>query len=74
MDEQATSAAAHVVILVGHGAPPRDFPRAEVARLKAQGALVELRRCGIAQRLCVRVDRKAGAFGEGGEFLVVRGY
>jgi hypothetical protein len=35
---------------------------------------MELRRCGAAGRLCVRVDRKAGTFGEGGEFLVVKGY
>ena len=52
----------------------REALEADLARLRAQGALVELRRCGPAGRLCVRVDRKAGAFGEGGEFQVVKGY
>jgi len=55
-------------------ATQRDALAAEVRRLEGQGALMELRRCGSAQRLCVRVDRKAGAFGESGEFLVVKGY
>jgi len=52
----------------------REALAAEVARLEAQGARMELRRCGPARRLCVRIDRKAGAFGEGGEFLVLQGY
>jgi hypothetical protein len=52
----------------------RDALEAEIARLRAQGGLMELRRCGSSERLCVRVDRKAGSFGEGGEFLVVKGY
>jgi hypothetical protein len=47
---------------------------ADVARLTHQGGKVELRRCGAAQRLCVHVDRSAPAYGEGGEFLVVKGY
>lgn len=47
---------------------------ADVARLTRQGGNVELRRCGAAQRLCVHVDRGAPAYGEGGEFLVVKGY
>lgn len=52
----------------------RDALETEVARLKAQGGLMELSRCGTAQRLCVRVDRKAGVFGEAGDFLIVKGY
>lgn len=52
----------------------RDALETEVARLKMQGGLMELRRCGAAQRLCVRIDRKAGVFGEAGEFLIVKGY
>lgn len=52
----------------------RDALAAEVARLDAQGGRMELRRCGSAQRLCVRVDRKAGSFGDSGDFLVVKGY
>lgn len=52
----------------------REALEAAVARLKAEGAHMELRRCGAAQRLCVRVDRKAGVFGEAADFLVVKGY
>jgi hypothetical protein len=52
----------------------RDGLEAGLARLRAQGGSMELRRCGGAQRLCVRVDRKAGVFGEGGDFMIVKGY
>ena len=52
----------------------RDALEADIARLRAQGGLMEMRRCGASQRLCVRVDRKAGVFGEAGDFLVVKGY
>jgi hypothetical protein len=52
----------------------REALEADVARLRARGGLIELRLCGASQRLCVRVDRKAGSFGEGGEFLVAKGY
>jgi hypothetical protein len=52
----------------------RDALAAEIAHLDAQGARIELRHCGSAQRLCVRVDRKAGLFGDSGDFLVVKGY
>lgn len=47
---------------------------ADVERLRAQGAGMELRRCGAERRLCVRVDRNGGSFGESGDFLVVKGY
>lgn len=47
---------------------------AAVAALTQQGGRVELRRCGTAQRLCVRVDRKAPAYGAAGDYLVVKGY
>ena len=52
----------------------RDALETELARLKAQGGLTELRRCGAAQRLCVRIDHKAGVFGDAGDFLIVKGY
>jgi hypothetical protein len=52
----------------------RDALAAEIARLEGQGARMELRRCGAAQRLCVRIDRKAGSFGDRGDFLVLQGY
>jgi hypothetical protein len=35
---------------------------------------MELRRCGDAQRLCVRVDRSAPAYGAGADFFIVKGY
>jgi hypothetical protein len=52
----------------------RDELAASIARLTRQGGNLELRRCGATQRLCVRVDRSAPAYGEGGEFVVVKGY
>ena len=52
----------------------RDTLEAAIAHLREQGGQAELRRCGAARRLCVRVDRAAGAFGEAGDFLVVKGY
>jgi hypothetical protein len=52
----------------------RDALAAAVAALTQQGGRVELQRCGAAQRLCVRVDRKAPAYGAAGEYLIVKGY
>jgi hypothetical protein len=52
----------------------RDELAANLAQLTRQGGNAQLRRCGTAQRLCVRIDRSAGAYGDGGEFLVVKGY
>ena len=45
-----------------------------VARLEQHGARIDLRRCGAAERLCVRIDRHAPAYGEAADYLVVRGY
>jgi hypothetical protein len=52
----------------------RDELTARVAQLTREGGQLEVRHCGSAQRLCVRVDRKAPAYGEAGDFLVVKGY
>jgi hypothetical protein len=52
----------------------RDEYALAVARLEQRGGKVELRRCGANSRLCVRVDRRAPAFGEAAEFLIVKGY
>jgi|SRR5271156_3486365 hypothetical protein len=52
----------------------RDELAGNVARLAREGGTVELRHCGAAQRLCVRVDRGAPAYGDGAEFLVVKGH
>lgn len=51
----------------------RDALEAAVARLRAEGGDIEWRHCGGARRLCVRIDRKAGAFGESGDLLIVKG-
>jgi hypothetical protein len=45
-----------------------------VARLTASGGRIDLRHCGDSARLCVRVDRRAPAYGEQSDYLVVRGY
>jgi hypothetical protein len=47
---------------------------ANIARLAQHGGRVQLRRCGTSQRLCVRVDRTAPQYGEGADYLVVKGY
>lgn len=52
----------------------RDELTANIARLARQGANLELRHCGTAQRLCVRVERSAPAYGAAGDYLVVKGY
>jgi hypothetical protein len=45
-----------------------------LAQLERQGARIELQKCGIDQRLCVRVDRRAPPFGNASDFMVVKGY
>jgi hypothetical protein len=52
----------------------RDALSANVARLARDGGHVELRHCGSAQRLCVRVEPQAPRYGEQGDFFVVKGY
>lgn len=47
---------------------------AALLRLREQGALIEWRRCGDERRLCVRVDRKAPAFGEQSDYRIAKGY
>jgi hypothetical protein len=47
---------------------------AAIGRLTDSGARIDLRRCGESSRLCVRVDRRAPAYGEQADYLVVRGY
>lgn len=51
----------------------RDQLESNVARLEQQrGAGIDLRRCGGSDRLCVRVDKKAPAYGEAGDYFVVK--
>jgi hypothetical protein len=52
----------------------RDELAAGIERLTRQGGAVDLRHCGKALRLCIRVDRSAPSYGEGGDFVVVKGY
>lgn len=52
----------------------RDRLAEEISNLEQQGGRIELRRCGAADRLCVRVDREAPAYGEAADFLVVKGH
>ena len=46
----------------------------KIADLQRQGGRIDLRRCGVGARLCVRVDRKAPTYGEQSDYLIVRGY
>jgi len=55
-------------------AAKRDELSANIERLSRQGGNVELRRCGTTQRLCVRVERSAPAYGAAGDFLILKGY
>jgi len=48
--------------------------RDSVTQLKEQGAEIVLKRCGARERLCVRVDRSAPAYGEGRDYFVAKGY
>jgi len=52
----------------------RDSLARDVARLEQRGGRVDWRVCGDAARLCVRVDRKAPAYGDKGDFYIVQGY
>jgi len=51
----------------------RDELTASIARLARQGGSLELRHCGTTQRLCVRVERGAPAYGAAGDFMIVKG-
>jgi len=52
----------------------RDALAADISRLKQRGGLIDVRTCGAHERLCVRVDRTAPAYGAGADYLVVKGY
>ncbi len=45
-----------------------------LAQLERQGARIELHKCGVDQRLCVRVDRRAPPYGDASDFMIVKGY
>jgi hypothetical protein len=52
----------------------RDALTANLERLSQQGGRVDWRRCGEARRLCVRVERAGAAFGDAGDYFIVKGY
>ncbi len=52
----------------------RDALSTNLAHLEQQGGRAQWRHCGEAERLCIRIDRTAPAYGEGGDYLVVKGY
>lgn len=52
----------------------RDRLLIDVRKLEQRGGRAELRRCGETARLCVRVDKTSPAYGEKGDFMVVKGY
>ena len=52
----------------------RDELSASVAILEGQGGRIDWRRCGEQRRLCVRVDRKAPAYGDKADYYVIEGY
>jgi hypothetical protein len=45
-----------------------------VAQLSREGGRIELRHCGAANRLCVRIDRKSPFYGDSADFIVLKGY
>ncbi len=52
----------------------RDELAANVARFARQGGNAELRHCGNEQRLCVRIEKTAPAYGAAGDFRIIKGY
>ena len=52
----------------------REELTANVTNLEQQGGRIDWRRCGDARRLCVRINRKAPAYGEEANYYVLEGY
>jgi hypothetical protein len=52
----------------------RDQLEGNIALLERRGANIDLRRCGPASRLCVRIERSTPAYGSQADFLIVKGY
>jgi hypothetical protein len=59
---------------VGRLRAERDQLEARIAVLERRGARIDLRQCGPAGRLCVRIERTAPAYGPQADYLIVRGY
>jgi hypothetical protein len=52
----------------------REKMQSELVLLGQQGGRIDLRRCGDAQRWCVRVEREGPVFGHQADYLIVKGY
>jgi hypothetical protein len=52
----------------------RELLETRMAHLTQAGADLELRHCGTTQRLCVQIERGAGSYGDGRDFLIVKGH
>lgn len=52
----------------------RDALAANIADLERRGGLLDVKTCGARARLCVRIDRRAPAYGSGADYRVVKGY
>jgi hypothetical protein len=52
----------------------RDRLASSVTRLEQHGGRVDMRHCGDAARLCVRVDRSAPSYGDKADYYIVKGY
>lgn len=52
----------------------RDQLNANLRQLAGEGGQIEIRHCGRAQRLCVRIDGSAPPYGEAADFRILKGY
>jgi hypothetical protein len=52
----------------------RDQLQTNVRLLERRGGRSEWRYCGNTARLCIRIDKSAPAYGETGDYFVVKGY
>jgi hypothetical protein len=52
----------------------RDRLQAAVQKLEQNGGRADWRHCGANARLCIRVDKSAPAYGNKGDYWVVKGY
>ena len=59
---------------IGSLSARRDELERNISALKQHGAGVDLRHCGEALRLCVRVDLKAPRYGDKANYYVIEGY
>jgi len=51
----------------------RDRLETSITNLERRGGHIDLRRCGPAGRLCVRVERAGPAYGAQSDYLIIKG-